>query len=217
MEENSRHNFEIILIEQDVISKIDFKLPDNCRHVFVYSNKPYNRSWSFNVGAKISFSDILFFSDSDILIDFYDILKCLDIFDEGHDAIDPKGFVFYLKKDQDKFDDIKNLSVRKSLSFCSCICAIKKSKFFYINGWDEDFVGWGAEDEVMSYKITSLLKDIITLGFDIYHLYHNEADKNKKFYNNNIGTLNKVLRINKNDLFNYYSGREIGNIDKYKV
>ena len=42
---------EIILVEQDKNSKLqDTKLP--CRHIFLKSNMPFNKSWGFNVGLK---------------------------------------------------------------------------------------------------------------------------------------------------------------------
>lgn len=80
---NGFSNSQIILVEQDKHSKIS-NLSLRCEHIFVKSNKPYNRSWAFNVGLKYAKSQIVVFGDSDLIMhpeDFINGLKSMAEFD----------------------------------------------------------------------------------------------------------------------------------------
>ena len=63
---NTFKDVEVILVEQDNHSKIGH-LDLKCKHIFVKSDKPYNRSWAFNVALRRSNSDVIIFGDSDLM------------------------------------------------------------------------------------------------------------------------------------------------------
>ena len=54
----------VIVVEQDVESKLDIKLLPNCKSIFIYNPNLFNRSWAFNVAAMNSDKELLVFSDS---------------------------------------------------------------------------------------------------------------------------------------------------------
>lgn len=219
LDKNSKNNFEIILVEQDDTTKIDFSLPKNCKHIFAVNKSHFNRSWAFNIGAKISLSETLVFADCDLFFDFNEFLECCKLCKKQYDAIDPKGENKVLAlSSEGNIEKHETFYVRKGVSFAGGICLINKSKFFDIGGWDEDFVGWGAEDDVMSYKIKKTLSNFVSLGLKIFHLYHENAffTKNINAYNNNVKILKKVRLMDKQQIIEYYRDREIGNVNKYK-
>ena len=55
-------NCEIIIVEQDTESKINFE-EDYINHIFTYSDRPFNKSWACNCGALKAKSDIIVFGD----------------------------------------------------------------------------------------------------------------------------------------------------------
>ena len=71
---------DVILVEQDTHSKISH-LPLKARQVFLKSNKPYNKAWGFNVGTKLSKSNVIVFSDLGVIMDpnqFIEGLKLIE-------------------------------------------------------------------------------------------------------------------------------------------
>ena len=48
---NGFANVEVILVEQDKHSKISH-LSLKCKHIFIKTDKPYNKYWGYNVGLK---------------------------------------------------------------------------------------------------------------------------------------------------------------------
>lgn len=201
-------HFEIILVEQDCFSKAVFE--NNIKHIFIKNNFEFNRSWGFNVGAKNSDTNILVFADSDIMMRSDNFLNAIEHCETYWNAINPKGFRV--------LEQQKNVVSERKCNFCGGICIIKKDVFFKINGWDEDFEGWGGEDDVMEIKITKMLDKTKTINFDVYHLYHQSIAAKAELsenYKNNLTIIEKIKDMNKDELFQYYSNKKIGNINKY--
>lgn len=212
-------NFEIILVEQDKDSKINFELPKNCKHIFVFNDGNFNRSWGFNVGSKFSKFEKIVFADSDLLIKLEDLKFCLDKLDY-FDCINPKGKVLNLDKSEEDFINPKKFVERGGTNFSGGICLFKKEKFNLINCWDEKIEGWGGEDDLMTYKINKMLceKTISQYNFTIIHLFHEGikvVPKNEKYYQENLKHLKYIRTLNSEQLFDYYKDKSFGNIEKY--
>jgi len=207
--------FEIVLVEQDCESKIGFSLPSNCKHVFVYNNSHYNRSWSFNVGANLSSSNIVIFADCDLLIKSSELLASIEECNGEFDAINPKGKVIAMYADEKNYFNPQKFEIRKGINFSGGICIMKKNKFFDIFGWDEDMTGWGGEDDLMTHKIKKMLNKIKCTGFNVYHLFHTSTSKNQEVYKENLKILKKIMAMEKEELIQYYKNRKIGQVDKF--
>jgi glycosyltransferase involved in cell wall biosynthesis len=210
------NNFEVLLVEQDKESKIDFKLPDFCKHLFLYNNSYFNKSWAYNVGALNSSSDTLVFADTDILIDFNNLLYSAELCKGGYDSVDPKGRVLALAKGEKNFFNPTKYTIRDSIVHAGGLFAISKVTFLKLNGWDEDMVGWGGEDDLMSHKISVSIPRRIKLSFDIYHLYHKPSGIVRDVYDKNLSVLQNIRSMGEEALCNYYKGKVIGDINKYK-
>ena len=78
---------DVILVEQDTHSKIGH-LNLEARHVFLKTDKPYNKSWSFNVATKMSKSNIIIFSDSDIIMEHNEFINSIKLI-EQYDMVNP--------------------------------------------------------------------------------------------------------------------------------
>lgn len=213
LEDNKTYNFEIILVEQDSQSTIDFLLPKNCKHIFVFNDSSFNKGWACNIGAKAATTNILVYADCDIIMRFKDLYECV-LACKTYDAIDPKKQLLDLEENEEPFIS-KKKSVRLDVDFCSAIFLIKKSSFFYLNGFDEDFVGWGADDNLFSHKIRTILR-FKKLAFDTYHLYHTSEGYERKTSDENRKMLEDAWKMDKHKLLEFYSKHDIADINKYK-
>ncbi|MCH2177110.1 MAG: galactosyltransferase-related protein [Lentisphaeria bacterium] len=148
-------SFECIVVEQDNKPQIQDNLPGWVRYVFddlPLPDMPYSRSAAFNTGAAIAEGDVLIFHDNDMLIPEFYASYINKYLTSGLEVIQPKRFIFYL-------DEETTLEVFKT----SCLSGaqpeyvienldgggsfgITRKAYYEIGGMDEDFVGWGGED-----------------------------------------------------------------------
>ena len=206
-----RDNFEVIVVEQDVGSKMP--TGDFYRHFFLYNPGFYNRSWGFNVGANVCDSDIVIFCDSDLILKMDDLLEAVSYL-EKYEAVNPKGKVYDVEENVlDPFN--YRGKERGCLNFSGGLMLMKKDIFFKIKGWDEDFRGWGGEDDAMTIKINAFTYHI-SLGYLIFHLFH--KDKTVICNKENLNLLGRLheLKQNKLKLLEYYKDKQIGDIKKYE-
>jgi hypothetical protein len=206
-------DFEIIIVEQDDCSKISFPLPENCKHIFVFNDSAFNKGWAINIGAKASKNNILVIADADVVMQYEHLYTCVKTCND-FDAVDPKGELIDLEKDEQPF--VTEKPGRIGLDFCSAIYLIKKSSFLYTNGWDESLVGWGADDNVASQKVRKILKRT-NLHFPIYHFFHTSENYEKKANEESMDRLRHVWTLDGYKLLKFYKKKEIGNLEKYKL
>jgi hypothetical protein len=244
------HEFEIWIIEQDTSSKIQSMLCSIKNTIPIisqlcYNNGEYNRSWSANVGAKLSNADIMIYVDNDIIIPEDTLVNSLNKLN----GKDQHGFDYDILVPYENFIDLNleqtriwkqtgkyifsNQSCRYGTDSNHIVkvggCFITKLKFYFsIGGMDEDCRGYGAEDDSFYYKYSRVLehdhrdwrpRNKIN---NIYHLYHERLDvgwiRNQEFYRKNCEVMNNVRTMKFEDLIKYINDNKdkIGNINKYK-
>jgi glycosyltransferase involved in cell wall biosynthesis len=61
-----------------------------------------------------------------------------------------------------------------------CNMAFWKKDLLMVNGYNEDYVGWGKEDSEIAVRLinSGVNKKFIKMGGIAYHLYHKEAERN---------------------------------------
>jgi glycosyltransferase involved in cell wall biosynthesis len=204
----SFNNCEIIIVEQDIHSKIkEFNFL--VKHIFVKSNQPYNRSWAFNIGTRYANTDILVFTDSDLIIDKENLLKSFDSLSE-YDVISPYDKVIDLTKSESNLNIDNIFKINKEgrgeldnqkINLCGGMVIFKKSAINQIGGWSERFMSWGGEDDYQSLKVNTFLKSKELNGV-CYHLYHQKQKIDSELYSNNLQLLAKLKEYTKQDLTN---------------
>ncbi len=177
-------DYEIVIVEQDLVQTIQTEH----KYVFLKNNGVFNKSLAYNVGVKVSESDILIFIDVDVLIKKY-------CFEEGlcklqeYDVYDPYKDIYYLAEDvsfailKDNDFPIITTFIRKGISTVisgGCFF-IKKSKFLEIGGFDDNIYGFGYEDAVFDLFITRNKLKIYKNDDYCVHLYHSIDRKYKKY------------------------------------
>ena len=200
---------EVLLIEQDKHSKISH-LNLKAKHIFIKSNMPYNKSWSFNVAMKNAKSNIIVYGDADLIMrpeDFINGLKMM----EHYDMVNPYKSVIDLSVIETglQLEDLikvnrpgRGETDHQKVPLCGGICIFRREAIYKIGGWNEDFIGWGAEDDFQSIKVRQFL-NWIELDSKCYHLYHDRTQPDMKWYQRNLQLLQKSAEMTKEQLEKY--------------
>lgn len=220
---------EVLVIEQDLKSKIQNEIPNNVKHIFLKNNFAYNKSWAINIGVKFAKYENLVIADDDIFIQrktFIKSLYLLNLFE----SVNPFGNLFDLSITtsnlliENKEIDLSNSNDhRRNINYASALFFIRKKAFNYIGGCEEEIEGWGGEDDVLSLKIEKLLFHTTLNKSNCYHLFHERASKYEKpfhpKYIKNIEIINNIYKLsnNKNILIEHCRKNNSinGKIDKY--
>jgi len=215
-------NCEIVIVEQDINKKFEF---EKCyiNYLFTYSEKAFNRSWAFNCGSKITISDIVVFGDCDLIIDPVEFNDSIDyIKTTDCQCLSPFKTVIDLKKEESETINLNNWkniqrNSRVGINLTGGIVIYKKDAFMLLSGWNEDFEGWGGEDDYMSFKSQAFLKCGVK-PYRCYHMWHTPAKKIPELYNNNLKILGDVRKRSKESFLKEFEERKsiIGNPKKYK-
>ena len=197
---------EVLLIEQDTHSKIKH-LNLKAKHIFTRSNMPYNRSWAFNVAMKWANSDIIVFGDSDLIMEpnqFIEGLKALQNFE----MVSPYHSVVDLTAQESNLP-LENIIIinrpgrgetdNQKINISGGIAMFRRDAIQRIGGWNEDFIGWGGEDDFQTLKVKNFLS-WTELKARCFHLYHSRPQPDQKWYQRNLQLLQKVSTLNKDQL-----------------
>lgn len=207
------NGLEVIVVEQDVTSKLQSFSLKGYKHIFTESKLPFNRAWAFNVGLKNASSNVIVFMDGDILMDpqqFINSIKKLELYD----CVIPQTKIVNLDATE------SNLPINTALTkegaqlsdkLTKCII-YRKESIFKIGGWCEDIFGSGNDrEEEFQLKRT---KNMLNLHYSdgvSFHLYHNPNEENNFIGVRNNEILNNYLNMNDVDLVKY-SNNVIGKI-----
>lgn len=202
---------EIILVEQDSKPKIEnitFSRP--VKYYFLETDMPFNKAWAYNYALKFATTDRIVYGDSDIIMDPNDFIEGLKALDE-YDCVSPYNRVIDLQAAELSFDLDKMKAINRpgrgetdvqKICLCGGIIMYKRSSLESIGAWCQDFIGWGAEDDAMSYKSKKLLK-WAELEAKCYHLWHQPETPIMNLYQRNIQILNQIMQMSDADLQRY--------------
>lgn len=209
---NGFEGVDVILVEQDKHSKISH-LNLKCRHIFLKTKQPYNRSWAFNVAMKNALSDIIVFGDSDIIMDpnqFIEGLRSL----ENYDMVSPYKSVLDLQPNESHLPVNELVKINRAgrgendnqkINPCGGIVMYRADAIHKIGGWCEHFIGWGGEDDFEFIKSSTFLT-WTELPHKCYHLYHNRTAPEPTGYQKTLNLLNQLKSLSKEDLVKHING-----------
>lgn len=220
---NSFSGVEVIIVEQDTHSKIGH-LNFPAKHIFTKSNMPFNRSWGFNVGLNNCNSDVVVFTDCDLIMDPEQFIKSIKLLNE-YDMVSPYSSVVDLTYDESQLQMDRIIQINRpgrgetdhqKINICGGITMFRKSSILKISGWDENFIGWGGEDDFQAIKVTNFLKWYENPA-KCYHLYHDREAPDQKWYQRNLQLLQKFSKLNKEEIVKVIqnSNQKIGMKNKY--
>ncbi len=206
---NSFSNVEVILVEQDKHSKIE-DLNLKCKHIFIKSKMPYNRSWSFNVGVKYAQSNIIVFGDSDLVMKPDDFISGLNSLSE-YEMVSPYNSVLDLTAEESNLSFDKILSINRpgrgetdnqKINISGGIAMFRKEAIHKIAGWNEQFIGWGGEDDFQTIKVKNLL-NWVELKAKCYHFWHQREQPDMTYYQRTLQLLQQAQKLTKEELLSH--------------
>jgi hypothetical protein len=145
---------ECVVIEQSETPILPGVLPPWVRYLHTPTppGVPYNRAATFNAGAGVTRAPILVFHDNDMLVPMDYAAELRNRHAKGWEFIDLKRFIFYLPEDETK-RVVSARGVPRTLQPDQITqnahggsIAADRAAFEAIGGFDEEFVGWGGED-----------------------------------------------------------------------
>ena len=194
---------ECLVIEQDATPLIGAALPAWVRHIHAplpEPEAPYNRSHTFNVGAREARAPVLLLHDNDMLVPRGYARRILQRIGNGYAVVNPKRFIFYLQPQHSQavlthgvpYDAepaeyiVQNLEAGGSM-------AITAEAYNRVGGMDEAFRGWGGEDNEFWDRCLTLPTWI--WGYEpIVHLWHRGQPLKGEGHNPNLERARTLMR-----------------------
>ena len=201
---------ELIIVEQDKSPKLPAYSLKGFKYIFTKSELPFNKSWAFNVGTKQSTTNAIVFGDSDLIMDPQEFINSVKLL-EQYESVNPYTKVIDLEPQENglHIEKLKMINrpgrgetdIQKT-PMAGGIIMFRKDSLFKVGGFDENFIGWGGEDDYQSFKIKQLLTHI-ELPNRCYHLYHEKVKPDMMFYQRNLQLLNKLVIYTPQDTIKY--------------
>lgn len=214
---------QVILVEQDKFSKINH-LNLKCQHIFVKTNMPYNRSWAFNIGLKYSKTNIICCGDSDLIMEPQAFIAGLQA-TQQYEMVSPYHSVVDLTPNESNFPLESLVKIdrpgrgetdNQKINISGGIAIFRKDALIKLGGWNENFVGWGGEDDFQTIKVQNFLT-WTELKAKCYHLYHERVQPEPGLYQRTLQILEKAHKMPTQDLLKSINNSmsKIGNVSKY--
>jgi hypothetical protein len=203
---NGFSGVEVIIVEQDKHSKISH-LNLKAKQIFIKSNLPYNRSWSFNVALKSSNSSVIVFGDSDLIMEPNQFIAGLQAL-QTYEMVSPYHTVVDLTPSETGLPIEEVVKIERpgrgetdnqKINISGGISMFRKESIQKIAGWNEDFWSWGGEDDYQTLKVHNFLS-WNELRARCYHLYHDKEQPDQKCYQRNLQILQNSSKMTKEQL-----------------
>lgn len=140
----------------------------------------FNRSRTINNGVRyLVESDPFIIMDTDVIVPSNFLEKFIRLFDENGNYV--LGRLAYLCEGSPLSDDWGAFtSVPVNFYYNSGFLITSLGLFKRVNGFDEDYVGWGAEDDQLNVRMNvatgGKIRKLVGMEMTCWHLYHQRKD-----------------------------------------
>ena len=184
IEYQTYRDYEVILVEEVFKGNIIFDVVEVDQYIQVKAGRYSNRSWTRNIGAQAAHGDMFLQFDGDIIFgkDYFQRIveyphewfigwdTCYRLTPEGFNEWNLNEDLTLLQKYSDPYFGVIHSTQGGACGFSSCF---SRQFYFYVTGgYNENFTGWGGEDDDISLRATHMLGDFYNLPYTIYHLPH---------------------------------------------
>jgi hypothetical protein len=202
---NGMSGAQAIVVEQDTHSKIGH-LAFPAKHIFLKTKMPFNKAWAFNCALKHVQSPVTVFGDCDLIMAPQKFIDAMNLIGQ-YEMVNPYSSVIDLSPQESgmQFEQLEQINrpgrgetdIQK-VPLCGGICIFRTDAIMKIGGWNEDFIGWGAEDDFQSIKV----KHFLTWHEQkakCFHLFHDRPAPDIKWYQRNLALYNKLKDLPKEE------------------
>lgn len=196
---------QAIVVEQDTVSQLD-ALPFGTACT-AYSAGPFNKSWGFNIAARLARNPILIVGDADVIAP-HTLADAVERCRQGAAAVKPYREIVDLTTEETQrvrsgewtFSPARPRDSPRSreghkefIVFAGGLFVIRRDAYHGIGGFDERFLGWGGEDDAMSARIRRMKVPTEEIdGEPALHLWHprsRESTFGQAHYQTNVALL----------------------------
>lgn len=227
-------DFDIIVIEQNGDGSVESMLSEykNVKHINLsINNKLFHKTRLLNYAIDSCKSEYIIMSDADCVIsanginiirNHYDSgsivypFNVVDYYNEGYTRKYIKGESFT------KYNiDSRNLPIKRFTGLINCFSRTTYNK---VGKFDEEFIGWGSEDDAFVIKCERVCGDVYRSDVDsmLIHLFHPKCDtesyKNSSEFTDNKKRAAVIKRMSDADMDEYINKKITlkGLITKYE-
>ena len=170
----------------------------------------FSRAQAVNNSAKQATGDIFIIADADIILDPDIIKKSVQLLNE-HAWVIPYSHVKHISKKSTKallntdpswptqiHFEVSRTANAVARNFVGGLNIIPRNNFEAVGGFDERFLGYGAEDDAFGHSVNTLSGHYLRLDTDIFHLWHPKvATKSNPNYKANCALLKRYVHARK--------------------
>lgn len=175
--QKTEFNFEVLVLDDYYESKDSTKkIVSSFGYAYTHTGKTKQGKniwrvpgFALNIGAKLSSSDILTITGSDIIIQGENSYQeIIDIYTEKKCLVTVNSVMYGNRRESTRMP---------------WFMTIPKETFMYIRGYDEDFTGVAAEDNDLMDRLMSL-KELVQAPVDLIHQSHERVDSSARKHHN---------------------------------
>jgi len=233
-------NMEIIIVNLGSSKVLDKHKAPNLHEINIDYDGIFSRGYCCNVGAKKAKYDIIWFVDADCVPH----VRLLEYINSNFDMNNPNFAINvpvmflneqatesiinsdYSWEDYIKYKNDPHLWLKPRIDGTSQVCMFKRN-FIELGGYDETFIGHGAEDLLIHDQIAKLLPNYwgqwpktievkwsIERDLILTHLYHGKRNYHTPYMSNYRKNWNMYKAKISSNIMRNNSGREWGLIEK---
>ena len=175
----------IIVLEADAHEKMKKQsLAGDIDYLFVKdTDQVFHRTRYINQILKMAQTEMVAIWDTDVLVDYRQILEALQLIRNGATTSYPYDgrFVMLSKqlstqtRNRIDFDYLKSLKLKSFLGrkLCGGSYIVHRQRYLLCGGENEKFTGWGPEDAERLHRVTILGHKALHISSgELFHLYH---------------------------------------------
>lgn len=176
--------FDVLLMEQDTISRIDMvkdRLRPYVRHAFAYNPQAFNRGWGYNVAVRhFTEAKVVGLLDTDVLMGANFVREIIDCYTK-YKAASPYTNIYYTDPEEAGqigltfgLQHLRSAEhIAKPTTICGGIVIVRRDTFLDVAGF-EQYIEFAGEDRALDVTLLNYCApgDLRIAPYTYAHLHH---------------------------------------------
>ncbi|WP_159888301.1 galactosyltransferase-related protein [Paenibacillus puerhi] len=171
------------------------------------ADEPFSRSKAINTAARQAKRDIFVIADSDLIFAPWLLGKSMSLLDH-YGWVIPYNRIHRLSRSSTEVllgqrpkwppDIMPDQAPENARRYTGGLTVLKRTAFEAVQGFDERFIGWGAEDDAFACSLDTLSGPRIRLDEALTHLWHPPGSGSNPNYANNYALFLRYWEVRGN-------------------